>query len=193
MKTYQEGVLAALTDGENFDAVWEIYDLYPEREDFVFHIAAGFVRDLEKGVLAAKCGQTLLATIVSSNDDVGVYLYSPQWNDGDLICFGVEFSKKDGRWYSGIWFDKKKLRDAADDLKVKAARLLPDSDGYKTDDGDDWLRYKVLGEFDGRDDVCRLLPPNRGSTVEEYAAELWDIATKCSATVDKWLDGVKKK
>jgi hypothetical protein len=188
MDKYKEGMLRALTESENFETMWEIYDHFPTRSVLVFAIMQDFVDELKKSITAGVRDNTLIVTKKSDNDCAGVYLESPRWQG--LIRIGFQYYRKDYSWYVGIWFDNERFIDKADDLKGKAATILPASEGFIR--GNQWLSYKVLGNFDSYEDVSLLLPPNRDATIKEYGESLWGIVLKCRAEIDKWVAELNK-
>jgi len=189
MDKYKEGIVAALTEPSNFDAMWEIYDLFPSRRDLTFRIAQQFVAYLESKVQEVNTDVSLRVYKEIANDYAGVYIDAPGWED--LIALGFEFYKRDSTFYTGIWFQKASLVAVKDTLVAKAAVVLTDAERYVT--GVDWLRYKLLGSLDSYDDVRRLIAPARDETATEYSAGLYDLTTKSRAEVNGWLTEARGK
>ncbi len=190
MKEYKEKVLEFLLQPENFEVVWELYDLIPDKK-ILFHRFVSYILVKIESILTKELNGT--DWIIES--DLPVLEYNPaivlkkdSWNEFFYIEFGFEVM---GRFYYGLareidsydfLKDNKKIEKIADELW---------GDEEKSTREDWFLIIEYLTDYSDIELLKTLHPRGKYGLIEEYAKKILGFAKEIEDKVPKLVEAAR--
>lgn len=181
MKEYKEKVLEFLLQPENFEVVWELYDLFPDRVALIdmllykldMKMIVGQVRELTVDRLKEE------KWVIGKATDLGEYeygfkMYLRQWRK----FFFVTFAKDDNGIYVGLeknieqysFLAKEKIENKMKEIEaIKGFHSDPDYGFWQ------YIDYKDKKKITFQE-IFRLLPTNREAFLDECIGKLTSFA-----------------
>ncbi len=189
MDKYRDELAKFLSEPENLEVIWELYDLFPTKEDLrrklLFSLAPEFLQGLRESLKKKFIeGNHLDFDISYAPDDEypWVVITKETW---DYFKIAFEFGIPENDSYYGIPRDIETYpflkRNIA--IEEKADTSFIEFKGYKRSEG--WLYYWIIKDFTGLNQLQELLHGNRDRIIEEYSNMLFDFATENETRIDE--------
>jgi hypothetical protein len=172
MRQLKEEISRFLMEDKNFEVIWELYSIVPDRAAFFRKIVADFLAELNR-YLTERLKETNWVIEADfeegkGNDYPRVGLTKEKW----LGYFGVyvEFEVKEFGLYYGLRKNIKKFPHLVDNEAVEkeANQYSRSNPGFYK--GKWWFCYKYIDDnLSDFESVRRFLPANRETTINECA------------------------
>lgn len=181
MKEYKEKVLEFLLHPENFEVVWELYDLFPDRvalTDMLLNkldmkMIVGQVRELTVDRLKEEKWVIGKATDLSESE-YGFRLYLRQWKK----FFFVTFAKEHDRLYVALEKNIEQYNFLAKEKIENKMKEIESIKGFNSEP--EWGFWQYIDYKDKKkitfQEISRLLPTNREAFLDECIGRLTSFA-----------------
>jgi len=184
MKEYKEKVLEFLLQPENFEVVWELYEIITNKNILFEKLALGTLVDLEI-LLKKKVDNTdwkLDSNISEGENYIAISISKESW---EYFWVELEFHINGFENYYGLVrnIDDHEFLVGHKKIESMADTFLGKEQGFKRSQW--WLGYKNISHFRDIEEVNRLLPANRKSLVKEYANILIQFAQDIEDNVNQ--------
>ena len=191
MKEYKEKVLKFLLQPENFEVVWELYDLIPKDRTALYRrLVNDTLQQLETHLKKELSGTywEVKSFLYKTKEDPIINLFKKDWNGYFYIELGFEVIGSD---YFGLVRDIDTYKFLKDNNEIEkiADEFLGEENGYERDEW--YLGSKYVNDFTDIEVLKRLLLENRNTLIEEYIGILAGFAKEIEDKVPKLVEAAR--
>lgn len=173
----EKKVFDFIVQPENFEVVWNLYDLFPNRNEILRLLFIDLLKEVEKFInnkIDSKKWETKSYTDLE-NDYPGVELFNVKWNEYFSIQYEIEFKEINSyyglcRWIKPYSF----LLKEEINMKADKIRQIGKGEGFRRSNW--WFGYKYIYNFNNFYNAQMLIPKNRDKIVVEISELLINLA-----------------